>query len=91
MTRRLQVLLDDEEMASLQATARQHRTTVAALVRSTLRTAVERDAGGDTGARLAAISEAAAHAFPTGEIDEILADIERGYGEDGNHSSVGRP
>jgi len=33
----------------------------------------------DVGRKLHAIGEAMAHAYPTGSIDDLLAEIERGY------------
>jgi len=39
MTKRLQALLDDEELAEIQATARRYRQTTAAWVREALRAA----------------------------------------------------
>jgi len=53
--------------------------TVAAWVRETLRAARRREPLGDTSAKIAAVRAGASHAFPTGEIDEMLADIDRGY------------
>lgn len=80
MTKRLQVLFEDDELRELQRLARKHRMTTAEWVRRSLRAARDAEGGADVGQKLAAIRTAASHAFPTGEIDEILADIERGYG-----------
>ena len=80
MTKRLQVLFDDEELRELQRIARRHRMTTAEWVRRSLRDARDADGGADTAHKLAAIRTAAAHAFPTGDITAILDEIERGYG-----------
>ena len=81
MTRRLQVLLDDDELAEIQRLARRHRQTTAAWVRDALRAA--RDASGpDVEHKLRSVRSAAAHSFPTGSIEGLLAEIERGYLED---------
>jgi hypothetical protein len=83
MTRRLQVLLDDEEMRDIQATARRHKMTTAEWVRGALRAARLRASPSDSQAKLAAIRAAARLRYPAPPIDDMLAEIERGYlGED---------
>jgi hypothetical protein len=79
MSKRLQVLLDETEIRELRRIARAHRMTVAEWVRQTLRNARRREPLGDPGPKLMAIRKAATHAFPTADVDEMLADIERGY------------
>ena len=79
MTKRLQVLFDDEELIELQRLARRNRMTTAEWVRRSLRAAREAESGSDVGQKLAAIRQAAGHAFPTGDIDQILDEIERGF------------
>lgn len=75
MTKRLQVLLDDDEFRDLQATARMRRMTVAELVRQSLRSA----ATADVAAKRRALEKAATYSFPAGPIDQVLAEIESGY------------
>jgi methylmalonyl-CoA mutase N-terminal domain/subunit len=82
MTKRLQVLLDDEELAGIQELARRRHQTTAAWVREALRAARDTATYPEAGRKLRAVREAAAHAYPTGEIEDVLAQIERGYGED---------
>jgi hypothetical protein len=77
--KRLQVILDDAEMRDLQRVARAERMTVAEWVRQTLRAARRRVPRSDAARKLAAIRIAAEHDFPTGDIDRMLAEIERGY------------
>jgi hypothetical protein len=79
MAKRLQVLLDDAELRELRRVARSRRMTVAEWVRQALRAARRREPTGEIGPKLDAIRRAALHGFPTGDIDEMLADIERGY------------
>jgi hypothetical protein len=79
MSKRLQVLLEDDELRDLRRVARANRMTVAEWVRQTLRAARRREPLGDAARKLAAIRAAAGHEFPTSDIDEMLADIERGY------------
>jgi hypothetical protein len=80
MTKRLQVLLDDDELAEFQRLARRRRMTTAEWVRASLRASRDAEGGSDIGQKLAAIQRAASHDFPTGDIEELLGDIERGYG-----------
>jgi hypothetical protein len=47
------------------------------MVRQALRAAIRREPLGEAGRRVESIRAASRHAFPTGDIDEILADIER--------------
>ena len=79
MTKRLQVLFEDDELREIQRLARRHRMTTAEWVRRSLRAARDADAGADTGQKLAAVRAAAGYSFPTSDIDTMLAEIERGY------------
>lgn len=79
MTKRLQVLLDDEELAEFQRLARRRRMTTAEWVRTSLRAAREAEGGADVGQKLGAIRNASDHAFPTGDIETLLDEIEAGY------------
>ena len=82
MTKRLQVLLDDQELAEIQELARRRHQTTAAWVRDVLRSAREATYP-EAGRKLRAVREAAAHDYPVGEVADLLAEIERGYGEGG--------
>ncbi len=79
MTKRLQVLLEESELRDLQRVARAQQLTVAEWVRQTLRAARRQEPTGQAGRKLDAIRSAARHAFPTGNIDDMLREIERGY------------
>ena len=79
MTKRLQVLFDDDELRELQRLARQNRMTTAEWVRRSLRAARDAETGADVGQKLAAVRAAAAFAFPTADIEVMLGEIERGY------------
>ena len=79
MTKRLQVLLDDDELAAIQRVARHKRVSVAGWVREALRSARDRESTGDPREKLAALREAGRHSFPTADIDAMLGEIERGY------------
>jgi hypothetical protein len=80
MTKRLQVLFEDDELRELQRIARGHRMTTAEWVRRSLRAAREAEAGPDVGQKLAAVRAAVAFAFPTADIETLLAETGRGYG-----------
>lgn len=82
MSKRLQVILDDEEMKQIRATARRKRMTVAEWVRRVLREAREQEPSPNRRRKLEALRAAVRHRFPTAEIDEMLAQIERGYTDD---------
>ncbi len=79
MSKRLQVLLDEEEMCAIQDIAKRHRTTVAEWVRQTLRAARRQEPRGDTERKLKVIRAAVRHKYPSGDIQQMLAEIERGY------------
>ena len=79
MSRRLQVLIDDPEWREIQKTARAHRMTVAEWVRQALRAARREAPSADADRRIAAIRAAARHGYPTGDIDRMNEEIERGY------------
>ena len=77
MTKRLQVLFDEEEYQEIQVVARRQRMTVAEWVRQTLRRA-RRNHPGTVEAKLRAVAEASRHDFPTADIDVMLGEIEAG-------------
>ena len=79
MTKRLQVLFEDDELRELQRLARQHRMTTAEWVRRSLRATRDAESGADVGQKLAAVRSAAAHSFPTADVEAMLDEIERGY------------
>lgn len=79
MTKRLQVLLDDDELKDIQKTARRQRMTTAEWVRQSLRRAREPDAGTEIERKLAAIRKAVSYDFPTADIEQMNAEIEQGY------------
>jgi hypothetical protein len=82
MSKRLQVLIDDDEYKDMQRIARQHRLTVSAWVRQALRDLIRRDPIGDQDKKLRAVREAARHTYPAPPIDQMLREIESGRGGD---------
>jgi len=79
MSKRLQVLLADQEMSDIQILARRRRLTVEEWVRRTLREALTRQSVSDPQAKSKSIRRAAEYSFPTADIEQMLKEIERGY------------
>lgn len=79
MSKRLQVILDDKEMRDIQRTAKRCQMTVAEWVRQALRTARREVPLTDTKKKLGVVRTAVRHEFPTGEIDQMLREIDQGY------------
>ena len=81
MVKRLQVLLDDDELAEIQRLARRRHQTTAGWVRDALRAARDTAAYPEATRKLRVVREAVSHAYPAGDIDEILDEIGSGYGQ----------
>jgi len=79
MSKRLQVLVDEQEMREIRKVARRSRMTVAEWVRRALRAARQEVPVASHRHKLEIIRAAVAHSLPTGDIDQMLAEIERGY------------
>lgn len=75
MTRRLQILIDDEEYIDIQRAARGQRMTVSEWVRRALCKA-RADYSRTAEAKLRAIADASRYEFPTADIDDMLWEIE---------------
>ena len=76
----MQVLLEDAEWREIRRVARARRMTVAEWVRQALRAARREEPSSDERKKLEALRVASTHAFPTADIDQMLAEIEQGYG-----------
>lgn len=79
MSKRLQVILDDEEWEEIRDVAQNQRLSVSEWVRRTLRQARRRLPEGERGRKLDALRAAVRHSFPTGTVERMLAEIESGY------------
>jgi len=79
MSKRLQVLLPDQEMSEIQRLAKRERLTVGEWVRRVLREARKGRPAIEPETKLKAVRRAAAYSFPTAEIGQMLDEIERGY------------
>jgi hypothetical protein len=76
----MQVLIEDAEFRRMQAAAKARGLTLAEWVRGHLREAARATPTGSAQRKLDAVRAAAQHAYPSGDIDQMLEEIERGYG-----------
>lgn len=80
MSKRLQVLVDEDEYRAIAEAARAEKRSVSEWVRDALRDARQRRPAGAAAAdKLRVVRAAARHGFPTGDVDQLLDEIERGY------------
>jgi hypothetical protein len=81
MTKRLQVLMDEDELRSIQRLARKERVTTAEWVRQRLREAQKQQEKPDITRKLDAIRRAYLYQpkAPAPDIDQMNAEIEQGY------------
>jgi hypothetical protein len=79
MSKRLQIVMDDAEIREIKRVARQNRMTVAEWVRQALREARRMEPRSSVDKKLRVVREAARHNYPTGDIPNMLEEIERGY------------
>lgn len=83
MSQRLQVLLDEEEFLEIRRFARRHRMTVAEWVRQALRHARKDESSAEPKRKLAVVREAVRGTYPTADVGQMLAEVERGYATPG--------
>lgn len=81
MNKRLQVLVDEEELEEIRRVAEARHMTVAEWVRNAMREERRREPSTSPERKIAAIRAAAEHRFPTADVEQMLAEIERGYVE----------
>lgn len=79
MSKRLQVVLPDEEMQTIQRLAQAENLSVGEFVRRALREAESARPGKSAAAKLDAVRKAVEHGFPTADIDEMNRQISQGY------------
>lgn len=79
MSKRLQVILDDEEFEELRRAAAREGSTVSGWVRQSLRQARRQGSAGEVQDRLSAVRTAVRHSFPTADAEQMLGEIEQGY------------
>jgi hypothetical protein len=78
MSKRLQVILPDDEFRALTNAARRQGKPVASIVRESLRRTLAEEPELDSEERIARVLRFARFAGPTGDIGQILEEIERG-------------
>ena len=81
MSKRLQVVFADAEYRELQRAARQRGLTVSTFVRRALDAFRRSEPGRDPAVKIKAVREALTHSYPTADIDQMIAETERGYRE----------
>ena len=79
MSKRLQVLLSEQEMTEIQRFARRERVTVGEWVRRVLREARTRQPLHEPETKLKAVRKSSEYSFPTADIEQMLVEIEQGY------------
>jgi len=78
---RLQVVMDEAEIREIRQMARRERLSVSEWVRRCLREARRTRPSRGADRKLKTVRTSARHAFPTADIDQMLAEIEAGYGQ----------
>jgi hypothetical protein len=78
MSKHLQVVVDEQELADIEAAARRHAMSLSDWVRQALGIARPHEPGVPAAKKLAVIRAAVQHDFPTAEIDQMLAEIASG-------------
>jgi len=79
MSKRLQVLLPDQEMSDIQHLAKRERLTLGEWVRRALREARASRPAIEPEAKLKSVRRAVKYSFPTADVEQMLGEIERGY------------
>jgi len=85
MSKRLQVVVADLDYREIQLSAQSRGISIAEWVRQALNLARRRESGSTAGMKIDVVRAAVRHAYPTGDIDIMLAEIESGHGT-GPHS-----
>ena len=80
VAKRLQVIVQDTEYRDIQRAARLRRMSIAEWVRQALVQARRSEPSREIASKLEVIRAAARMDFPTADIDQMLKEIERGYG-----------
>lgn len=73
------MLLEEEELEEIKQVAAQRRMTVAEWVRQALREARSGTSTAPVERKLLVLREAAEFSYPTGDVEQMNAEIERGY------------
>ena len=68
--------MDDEELAQIRQIAEAHHQSVSDWVRQALRAARREYPNAGAGRKVQVVREAATHRYPTGDMDDLLREIE---------------
>jgi post-segregation antitoxin (ccd killing protein) len=79
MSKRLQVVVAEDELERYEHSAKAAGLTVSAWARQAMNAAERHTSNGDVEAKLAVIRKAATYNFPVSDIDTMLAENERRY------------
>jgi molybdopterin biosynthesis enzyme MoaB len=79
MSKRLQVIVSDEEYEALKEASDEAGQTLSEWIRGALRTVRRQRSTTRTDRKLAAVRAAVRNEFPTGDMEVMLAEIESGY------------
>ena len=82
MVKRLQVLLADRDYKEIQRLAKAKNLSIAEWVRQALEAARRKQPIGDAARKIDSIRAAARHDYPTADIEQMNAEIARGYAAD---------
>ncbi len=82
MSTRLQIVMNEDELEAIRQAARSLDMTVSEWARAAMRQARKKASRGNADRKLAAIRAAHNYSYPTADIDQMVAEIEQGYGED---------
>ena len=80
MSKRLQVLIEENELKEIQNLAREENITVADWVRRALKKAKQAQPRTNPQSKLEVVRRVILYDFPTADIDQMLGEIESGYG-----------
>ena len=80
MSKLVQVTLSDSEFQEIAKLAQSQNLSVADWMRVVISLSLRRESTIEIGRKLAVIRAAAQYAYPTGDMDCLLSDIEKGYG-----------
>ena len=78
MRKKLQLLLDDDELREIERIARVRRITVAEWVRHAILFAAQGESQREVGRKLEVVRAAALHSYPTCDVEQMLGEIAPG-------------
>lgn len=79
MSKRLQVLVPETEWAEIKRLARREKVTVGEWVRQAISHARSARPEKDPQTKLIAVRKAVTYSFPTADVEQMNAEIQRGY------------